>query len=183
MKDACRLLLAEDDAYDARLARLVIEGTVLEGNMLVVANGKEALDYLHRRAPYADIPLPQPAVVLLDLNMPGMDGFAVLELVKTDPALRAIPVIVLTAWNSTSDKIKGFELGAVDYLTKPFETAELRARVCSALRTKRLQDELAETNRDLLSARVSAGSQPCPIPGRIRSVTSAPAFFSISARS
>ena len=57
---------------------------------------------------------------------------------------------MLTAWNSTTDKLRGFELGAVDYLTKPFEAAELRARLCAALRTKHLQDELTQTNRELV---------------------------------
>ena len=63
---------------------------------------------------------------------------------------------MLTAWNSTNDKLRGFEMGAVDYLTKPFESAELRARLCAALRAKHLQDELTRTNRELLSARVAA---------------------------
>jgi signal transduction histidine kinase/HPt (histidine-containing phosphotransfer) domain-containing protein len=75
---------------------------------------------------------------------------------KSLPEIQPIPVIVLTAWNGTSDKLRGFELGAVDYVTKPFESGELRARLCSALRTKHLQDQLTRTNRDLLAARLSA---------------------------
>src|SRR6185295_17895289 len=82
--------------------------------------------------------------ILLDLGLPGINGFELLQQLKATPETQAIPVIVLTAWNSTNDKIRGFELGAVDYLTKPFESAELRARVCSALRTKRLQDDLTK---------------------------------------
>src|SRR4029077_6264617 len=58
--------------------------------------------------------------------------------------------------NSTTDKLRGFELGAVDYLTKPFQSAELRARLCAALRTKRLQDDLTQANRELFAARVAA---------------------------
>jgi signal transduction histidine kinase/HPt (histidine-containing phosphotransfer) domain-containing protein len=65
---------------------------------------------------------------------------------------------VLTAWNSTSDKLRGFELGAVDYLTKPFQSAELRARVRAALRARKLQQELTQANRELLGARVAAES-------------------------
>jgi CheY-like chemotaxis protein/HPt (histidine-containing phosphotransfer) domain-containing protein len=95
-------------------------------------------------------------LILLDLGLPGMNGFELLRQLKSAPATESIPVIVLTAWNSTSDKLRGFELGAVDYLTKPFESAELRARLCAALRAKHLQSELTRTNRDLLSARVAA---------------------------
>jgi CheY-like chemotaxis protein/HPt (histidine-containing phosphotransfer) domain-containing protein len=95
-------------------------------------------------------------LILLDLGLPGMNGFELLRRLKSSPATESIPVIVLTAWNSTGDKLRGFELGAVDYLTKPFESAELRARLCAALRAKHLQDELTQANRDLLSARVAA---------------------------
>jgi CheY-like chemotaxis protein len=95
-----------------------------------------------------------PDLILLDLGLPGeMNGFDLLQQIKNTPKLEHIPVIVLTAWNSTSDKVRGFEMGAVDYLTKPFESAELRARVMSALRTRRLQLELTETNRELQSSR------------------------------
>lgn len=95
-------------------------------------------------------------LMLLDLGLPGMNGFEVLRQLNDDPPERPIPVIVLTAWNSTTDKLRGFELGAVDYLTKPFESAELRARLCAALRTKHLQDQLTQTNRELEAARVAA---------------------------
>ncbi len=95
-------------------------------------------------------------LILLDLGLPGVSGFDLLRQFKESPETKSLPVIVLTAWNSTNDKLRGFELGAVDYLTKPFESAELRARVCSALRTKLLQDELTQANRELFSARVAA---------------------------
>src|SRR5882724_1889643 len=95
-------------------------------------------------------------LILLDLGLPGTNGFDLLRQFKDSPETQAIPVIVLTAWNSTHDKLRGFELGAVDYLTKPFESGELRARVRSALRTKRLQDDLTRANQELSAARVSA---------------------------
>jgi CheY-like chemotaxis protein/HPt (histidine-containing phosphotransfer) domain-containing protein len=95
-------------------------------------------------------------LVLLDLGLPEVNGFELLRMMKESEDLKSIPVIVLTAWNSTRDKLRGFEMGAVDYLTKPFESAELRARVCAALRTKHLQDELTRTNRELIAARVAA---------------------------
>ena len=95
-------------------------------------------------------------LILLDLGLPDSNGFDLLKQFKTLPQTKEIPVIVLTAWNSTNDKLIGFELGAVDYLTKPFEPGELRARVCSALRTKRLQDNLTKANEELSAARASA---------------------------
>jgi len=95
-------------------------------------------------------------LILLDLGLPGTNGFDLLRQLKENPETQSIPVIVLTAWNSTTDKLRGFELGAVDYLTKPFESAELRARLCAALRAKHLQDELTQTNRELLAARIAA---------------------------
>src|SRR6266571_8696405 len=95
-------------------------------------------------------------LILLDVGLPGTNGFDLLQQFKDLPETQAIPVIVLTAWNSTNDKLRGFEMGAVDYLTKPFESGELRARVCAALRTKRLQDELTQANHELFTARVAA---------------------------
>ena len=95
-------------------------------------------------------------LVLLDLGLPDMNGFEVLRRLKDRPESQHLPVIVLTAWNSTADKLRGFELGAVDYLTKPFDAAELRARVRAVLRAKRLQDDLTQANRELLAARVAA---------------------------
>src|SRR5207249_4835428 len=95
-------------------------------------------------------------VILLDLGLPKNDGFAVLQQLKEDAHLQNIPVIILTAWNSTADKLRGFELGAVDYITKPYEIAELRARVRTTLRNKLLQDQLTQANRELEASRIAA---------------------------
>src|SRR2546426_11595442 len=95
-------------------------------------------------------------VILLDLGLPKNDGFAVLQQLKEDAHLQNIPVIILTAWNSTADKLRGFELGAVDYVTKPYEIAELRARVRATLRSKLLQDQLTQANHALEAARSAA---------------------------
>ncbi|TAK97248.1 MAG: hybrid sensor histidine kinase/response regulator, partial [Verrucomicrobia bacterium] len=95
-------------------------------------------------------------LVLLDVGLPGVDGFTVLQEIRKMPEAQAIPIIMLTAWNSTEDKLRAFEAGANDYLTKPFETTELRARVCCALRGKFLQDELTRANKELTTARLTA---------------------------
>src|SRR5258708_5089834 len=76
----------------------------------------------------------KPNVIFLDIEMPGLAGFAVCANLKADPATLEIPIIFLTSAASTQDKIRGLELGAADYVTKPFDPAELRARVRTALR-------------------------------------------------
>jgi two-component system, cell cycle response regulator len=85
----------------------------------------------------------KPDLILLDVNMPDLSGFDVCRALKSDPATSSIPVIFLTGTSDTLAKVEGFDLGAVDYVTKPFEPAELRARVRAALRTKRYVDLLA----------------------------------------
>jgi diguanylate cyclase (GGDEF)-like protein len=84
-----------------------------------------------------------PDLILLDIDMPELDGYEVCRRLKLDPITEAIPVIFLTGAASTEDKIRGLELGATDYITKPFDPAELRARVRASLRTKYLVDLLA----------------------------------------
>ncbi len=86
----------------------------------------------------------RPAVVLLDLEMPDDDGFRVLRQLKEDPRTRDVLVIILTAASSTQDKVTAFDLGAIDYITKPFNMTELRVRLRSALRTHELVQMLAQ---------------------------------------
>ncbi len=85
-----------------------------------------------------------PAVILLDLDMPDMDGFEVLRALKEDPATNNVPVIVLSGLNGSEDKVTAFDLGATDYVTKPFDLAELRARLRAALRLDHLLKLLSE---------------------------------------
>src|SRR5579864_4081499 len=142
---ASAVLLVEDDPRMPEVLSALLHDDNIQ--LSGARDAKEALDLL-RASPFE--------LILLDLGLPGMNGFELLRQLKESPETESIPVIVLTAWNSTSDKLRGFELGAVDYLTKPFDSSELRARVRSALRAKHLQDQLAQTNRELLSARVAA---------------------------
>jgi len=95
-------------------------------------------------------------LVLLDLGLPDMEGFEVLKQLKEHPDIHPCPVILLTGRSSTAEKVQGFRQGAVDYVTKPFVIAELRARVNSTLATNRLQNELSRANRELDAARVAA---------------------------
>ena len=86
----------------------------------------------------------KPDVILLDIDLPGEDGFSACMHLKEDPQTRRIPVIFLTASRELASKVQGLELGAVDFVTKPFEPDELRARVRASLRTKSLIDDLAQ---------------------------------------
>jgi len=92
-----------------------------------------------------------PDVVLLDVEMPGMSGWDVLAAMKQDPSIEDVPVVFLTGLKDTADLVEGLRLGAHDYLRKPFEPAELLARVGAAARVKRLQDELRRRNDELES--------------------------------
>jgi two-component system, cell cycle response regulator len=86
----------------------------------------------------------KPDLILLDIDMPDMSGFEVCKALKADPELCMIPVLFLSGTGGPESKVRGLDLGAVDFVAKPFDTFELRARVRAALRTKRLQDLLVE---------------------------------------
>jgi DNA-binding response OmpR family regulator len=93
-----------------------------------------------------------PDLILLDINMPEMDGFEVCARLKADEALKHIPVLFLTAFAETADKVKAFSMGAVDYITKPFQLEEVSARVDTHLRLRRLQRELSNSVDELQKA-------------------------------
>lgn len=106
----------------------------------------EGVAILHAHSPDEGVAMARaqrPDLILLDVEMPGRSGFEVCAALKGDPLTDALPVIFLTGLQTTYDKVRGFDLGAVDYVTKPFEPAELRARVRAALRTRRLLDLLS----------------------------------------
>jgi CheY-like chemotaxis protein len=114
------ILMADDDADDRLLARLALERQGLHGVLRTVDDGEELMDYLRRRGPYADpAASPRPSVVLLDLNMPRMDGREALREIKADPALRQIPVVVLTTSQSQAEVFRSYDLGANSFVTKP----------------------------------------------------------------
>jgi CheY-like chemotaxis protein len=120
----------------------VLMGTLKDQYAIVAAiNGEKAL-----KMAVAD---PGPDIILLDIMMPGMDGFEVCSRLKADPETRDIPVIFLSALDDTSNKVKGFAAGAVDYISKPFQPEEVHVRVETHLTLNRLKRSLAEKNREL----------------------------------
>lgn len=90
-----------------------------------------------------------PNLILLDVQMPGIDGFVTCEKLKSNPLISDIPVIFMTALNETADKVKGFNLGAVDYITKPFQQEEVLARVCLHLKLHYMSQKMEEQNLQL----------------------------------
>jgi DNA-binding response OmpR family regulator len=90
-----------------------------------------------------------PDLILLDIIMPGMDGYQVCHALKADARLKDVPVIFISALNEVEDKVKGFKTGGVDYISKPFQAEELLARVETHLMLRNLQKELEEKNSDL----------------------------------
>ena len=115
------ILLVEDSPTDVLLTRRALEGSKLINRLHVVEDGVKAIAFLRREPPYADTPRPQ--LILLDLNMPRMDGREVLAEIKADEDLRMIPVVVLTTSNAEIDVLRSYKLHANCYITKPVDFA------------------------------------------------------------
>lgn len=114
------ILLVEDDLEDQRLTKRAFKASKLRNEVYTVNDGEEALDYLYHRGAYASPGVaPRPDMILLDLNMPKLDGRAVLDTIKQDPKLRSIPVVVLTTSSQEEDIARSYELGVNSYITKP----------------------------------------------------------------
>jgi CheY-like chemotaxis protein len=113
------VLLVEDDPGDVLMTREAFEDNKVKNHIEVVSNGVDAVAYLRREGEYADAPTPD--LVLLDLNLPRMDGREVLAVIKNDPALQSIPVVVLTTSEAEEDVLRSYQLHANAYVTKPVD--------------------------------------------------------------
>ena len=113
------VLLVEDNPGDVRLTREALKDGKVSNNLSLAQDGVEALRFLRREGPYAEAP--RPDVVLLDLNLPKKDGRQVLQEMKQDPALRTIPVVILTSSDAERDIAGAYELQANCYITKPVD--------------------------------------------------------------
>lgn len=132
--EAKPIVLIVDDSLDVhRLLKARLRNEDLD--FISAMSGSEGLQAAITR---------QPSLILLDLDMPGMDGFEVLRSLKDNSETVQIPIVVLSGLQSAHDKVTAFDLGAVDYITKPFDLAELRVRMRSALRLNRLVKMLAQ---------------------------------------
>ena len=131
------VLIVDDNPTNIDLLVSTLKGRYRLG---IAKSGAKALEYVARQ---------QPDLLLLDIMMPEMDGFEVCSRLKADASTADIPVIFITAMTETTDKTRGFELGAVDYITKPFHAAEVVARVRTHLAIEKMRRQLASQNERL----------------------------------
>jgi CheY-like chemotaxis protein len=124
-----RILYAEDSPADVELTLAALEEHHLANEVVVVSDGVEALDFLYRRGPFASREAGNPAVVLLDLKMPRLDGLEVLRQVKGDPDLRTIPVVIMTSSREERDLVESYRLGVNAYVVKPVDFEQFVAAV------------------------------------------------------
>jgi CheY-like chemotaxis protein len=119
-----RILMVEDDPKDVELTLTALEEYKLANEVVVTTDGEEALDYLYRRGKFASRMGDNPAVLLLDLKLPKVDGLEVLQQIKADDQLRLIPVVVLTSSREERDMVASYKLGVNAYVVKPVDFHE-----------------------------------------------------------
>lgn len=137
-KEREQVLLVDDNPQNLK----ILYDTLDSGHyrLLLANNGEKALAIAEKS---------NPDLILLDIMMPGMDGYEVCESLKSNPLLRDIPVVFLSALDDVESKVKGFEKGGVDYIAKPFQPREVVSRVATHIKLRRLEQELKEKNREL----------------------------------
>jgi len=116
-----RLLLVEDSPRDAELILDALGANQLANEVVHVRDGAEALDYLYRRGEFADRPEGQPALMLLDLKLPKIDGLEVLRQIKSDASLKMMPVVMMTSSREEQDLLNSYQLGVNAYVVKPMQ--------------------------------------------------------------
>jgi sigma-B regulation protein RsbU (phosphoserine phosphatase) len=152
-----KILLVDDNATNLQVLFQTLDGRGY--NLLVAKNGQTALSIVRKATPN---------LILLDIMMPEMDGYEVCRRLKDDPATRDIPVIFLSALGDTKDKVQGLDLGAVDYITKPFQPEEVIARVHTHLTIYRLKREVQQQRDELEhELQVVAQEQRSLLPNRL----------------
>jgi CheY-like chemotaxis protein len=119
-----RILMVEDDPKDVELTLTALEEYNLANEVVVVGDGEEALDYLYCRGAFKMRACDNPAVILLDLKLPKVDGLEVLQQVKSDENLQMIPVVVLTSSREEKDMVASYKLGVNGYVVKPVDFHE-----------------------------------------------------------
>ncbi|WP_020652925.1 response regulator [Massilia niastensis] len=118
------ILLVEDNPNDLELTLIALAKSQLANEVVVVRDGAEALDYLHRRGEYARRAVGNPAVILLDLKLPKVDGLEVLKEIRQTESLKPVPVVMLTSSKEEQDLIRSYELGVNAYVVKPVDFTE-----------------------------------------------------------
>jgi CheY-like chemotaxis protein len=121
MADLRPILLVEDNPKDIELTLAALAKCQLANEIVVIRDGAEALDYVYRRSTYEGRSPGDPAVILLDLKLPKVDGLEVLERIKRDPEHRRVPVVMLTSSREESDLVRSYELGVNAFVVKPVD--------------------------------------------------------------
>jgi|SRR6188472_3476935 CheY-like chemotaxis protein len=116
-----RILMVEDDPKDVELSLTALEEYNLANEVVVARDGSEALDYLYRRGSFEGRPSGNPALLLLDLKLPKIDGLEVLQQIRSDNGLKLIPVVVLTSSREEKDMVTSYKLGVNAYVVKPVD--------------------------------------------------------------
>ena len=119
------ILLVEDNEADVKITLRAFKRAKIQNNIFVVNDGQEALEFVYREGKYADKnKFPRPDLILLDINMPRMDGFEFLDRIKADGRFNFIPVVMLTSSRNDEDVVKSYGTGAASYIQKPVEYEE-----------------------------------------------------------
>ena len=124
MSELGRILVVEDDPKDIELTLTALDEYKLANEVVVTRDGTEALDYLNYRGKFASRPLENPAVILLDLKLPKVNGLEVLQKIRSDDRLKMIPVVVLTSSHEERDMLTSYKLGVNAYVVKPVDFHE-----------------------------------------------------------
>lgn len=123
------ILLAEDNPNDVELTLTALHSLNLANEIVVVHDGQEVLDFLDRKNNFSARPAVLPAVIMLDLKMPRIDGLEALRRIRADAALRTLPIVILTSSREENDLVKGYQLGANAYVVKPVDFDQFIAAV------------------------------------------------------
>ena len=118
------ILLVEDNPHDLELTLIALSKSQLANEVVIARDGAEALDYLNRRGQHADRAVGNPAVVLLDLKLPKVDGLEVLKEIRSTANLKSLPVVMLTSSKEEQDLVRSYELGVNAYVVKPVDFTE-----------------------------------------------------------
>ena len=124
------VLLVEDNKHDVRFVRRAWKKNNITNPLFVVPNGQECLDYLRHEGDYANADdCPRPGIILMDINMPVMDGIECLRAIRADPDLRLLPVVMLTTSKQDEDRIQSYELGCNTFIEKPVDFEKFSAAI------------------------------------------------------
>ena len=118
------ILLVEDNPHDLELTLIALSKSQLANEVVIVRDGAEALDYLHRRGEFAERTVGNPAVILLDLKLPKVDGLEVLKEIRETEGLKSVPVVMLTSSKEEQDVVRSYSLGVNAYVVKPVDFTE-----------------------------------------------------------